>query len=155
MKKIYLIIGVVVIILIVAITTVKMSNTVTAPTKTTPSSSPIETSDLKISAPVPGKSFFVPGDIMISGEAKGSWFFEGTFPVQLKDTQGKVISTGQARAIGDWMTTDFVSFTAQLDARSVKEPMSAIVIFSKDNPSGLPQNDVSVELPIQLVVGVM
>jgi len=52
--------------------------------------------------------------LIILGKARGFWFFEGEFPVTLKDADGKVIARASAIAEGNWMTTDFVLFKVQL-----------------------------------------
>jgi hypothetical protein len=87
--------------------------------------------------------------LTITGEARGSWFFEGSFPVTLVDGNRKNISQGIAVAKTGWMTIDFVPF--ELKKLTFIKPINSsngILIFRKDNPSGLPQNDVTFELPI-------
>lgn len=83
----------------------------------------------------------------ISGQARGSWFFEASFPVELKDANNTLLATGIAQAQADWMTTEFVPFTVQLD---FQRPLSknGYLFFKKDNPSGDPQNDDQLILPI-------
>ncbi len=92
---------------------------------------------------VTGKEFSV------IGKARGPWFFEASFPVSVVDTKGVVITQGIARAQGDWMTSDFVPFKAD-----IKVPQSfmgkAFVVLKKDNPSGLPEHDDSLSIPITI-----
>ncbi|MBV9159311.1 MAG: hypothetical protein JO019_01805, partial [Candidatus Kaiserbacteria bacterium] len=45
-------------------------------------------------------------------------------------------------------TTGQVTFTAQVSISGYKGP--ATLVLSKDNPSGLPQNDDSVSIPITI-----
>lgn len=52
--------------------------------------------------------------LLVSGSARGSWFFEGEFPVRLKDAEGRVLAYGLAKAQGEWMTPDFVPFKLEL-----------------------------------------
>jgi Immunoglobulin-like domain of bacterial spore germination. len=82
-----------------------------------------------------------------TGEARG-WYFEGSFPVELKDENGAILAMGQATAQGDWMSSDFVAFKATL---TFAKPTSAsgTLILKKDNPSGLPANDDQVSVPVQ------
>jgi hypothetical protein len=83
----------------------------------------------------------------IIGKARGYWFFEGSFPVEVRDKDGVVLASGIATALGEWMTEDFVRFVSE-----VKVPETyigpATVILKKDNPSGEPQNDALISFPI-------
>ncbi|MFA5023131.1 MAG: DUF333 domain-containing protein [Candidatus Paceibacterota bacterium] len=100
-----------------------------------------------------------PGDkiespLKITGESGGGWFFEGSFPVTLVNWDGLIIATGLAQAKGDWMTTGFVPFEAELKFTKPANPTNqayaekGAIIFKKDNPSGLPANDAAYELSI-------
>ncbi len=86
--------------------------------------------------------------LAISGQARGTWFFEATFPIKVTDSQGTVLGISHAQAQGDWMTQDFVPFTATLDFNATTST-DGFIIFQKDNPSGLPANDASFTLPIK------
>lgn len=96
----------------------------------------------------------VSSPLMISGKARGNWFFEASAPVVLTDWDGKIVAEGVIHADGEWMTTEFVPFSGQLifvspykdgDQAALKR---GTLIFKKDNPSGLPENDKSLEIPI-------
>lgn len=100
-----------------------------------------------------------PGDtisspLKITGESGGGWFFEGSFPVMLVNWDGLIIAEGLAKAKGDWMTTNFVPFEAELKFTKPNNPNNqdfmtkGAIIFKKDNPSGLPANDKAYELPV-------
>jgi hypothetical protein len=78
----------------------------------------------------------------IGGKIKGNWFFEGQLPVKLLDGKGNLVSKGTA--VTKQMTEDWVSFDASFPNTGTR---SGTLIFSKDNPSGLPQNDKSVSVP--------
>lgn len=111
----------------------------------------LEKADLiRVDAPRPNASIKSP--LTITGEARGSWFFEASFPVFLTDWNGKIIAEGIATAQDDWMTTDFVSFIATLpfDTGDISGLYSnkGTLILKKDNPSGLPENDDALEMPI-------
>jgi len=86
--------------------------------------------------------------LKLTGEAKGSWFFEASFPVFLVNWDGLIIAQGVAQAKSDWMTTDFVPFEVNLEFIKPDYKNNGAIILKKDNPSGLPQNDASCELPI-------
>jgi len=85
--------------------------------------------------------------LIITGSARGTWYFEASFPIKLIDQNGKLIATAIAQAQTDWMTTDFVPFKATL---TFKKPTTqkGKIIFEKDNPSGLPQNSAQKEINI-------
>ena len=83
----------------------------------------------------------------ISGEAPGPWYFEASFPIKVITPQGDTIGTSHAEAQSDWMTSGQVPFVAVVDViLSYSGP--AIIALLRDNPSGLPENDDSIEMPI-------
>lgn len=88
--------------------------------------------------------------LTITGKMLGPWFFEASFPVSLVDWDGRIIAETFAQAEGEWMTTDYVPFTTTLTFTPPPGniPRGAI-IFKKDNPSGLPEHDDAIELPIR------
>jgi hypothetical protein len=86
--------------------------------------------------------------VMIRGRAKGSWFFEAVFPIALINREGKEIATSQARAEGEWTTEKFVPFSAEIIFPTQDKGEQGALIFKRDNPSGLPENDASVSIPI-------
>jgi len=89
--------------------------------------------------------------ITITGEARGYWFFEATFPVYLTDWDGRIIAEGYATAIRDWMTEDFVPFEVTLSF-TTNDPFSdrGSLIFQKSNPSDLVEHDDALEIPVQI-----
>lgn len=87
--------------------------------------------------------------LVIKGEARGNWYFEASFPVVLTNWDGVIIAQGIAQAEGDWMTTNFVPFTATLNFTKPSYGENGFLILKKDNPSGLPQNDDSLEIPVR------
>lgn len=87
--------------------------------------------------------------VTLHGKVSGLYFFEGTFPVVLKDPSGKTLAQTVARADDDWMTDKDVNFTAQLIFK-VSAPTAATLVFEKDNPSGLPENDYSRSFDVHL-----
>ncbi len=92
-----------------------------------------------------------PGDtvtspLVVTGEAAG-WYFEASFPVRLLDSDGNEIAVTPAQAQGDWMTADFVPFQATLTFTTASQ--TGMLVLQKDNPSGEPQNDASLWIPVQ------
>lgn len=85
--------------------------------------------------------------LTVKGEARGYWFFEASFPVKLFDGNGREIAVGIAQAEKEWMTTDFVPFSATL-AFTKPSTATGTLVFEKDNPSGLPEHDDALRIPI-------
>lgn len=88
--------------------------------------------------------------LKVTGKARGTWFFEASFPVILTDWDGRIIAQAPAAAVGDWMTTDWVPFEAALifeNPAAVTSPRGALIL-RKDNPSGLPQYDDAREIQV-------
>ncbi len=92
--------------------------------------------------------------ISLTGQARGTWFFEGSFPVVIVDWDGLIIGEGHVQAKSDWMTTGFVPFEGVI---TFKKPVNSVsgtysnrgaVILKKDNPSDLPENDDAVEIGV-------
>lgn len=101
---------------------------------------------LNIKVSVPAENAIVGSPLVIQGTAK-NWYFEASFPIKLVDENGNVLAQGTAQAKGDWTVDDFVPFEARLVFDSAQARKGEI-IFEKDNPSGLPENDQSFRLPI-------
>lgn len=85
--------------------------------------------------------------VNISGQARGYWFFEASFPVEIRDAEGKLLAQGIAQADQDWMTEDFVPFSLSLEFLK-PETKNGFIIFKKDNPSGLPDKDDYLSWPV-------
>ena len=84
-----------------------------------------------------------------NGLARGTWYMEASFPVELVGQNGTVIATGMAEAKDDWMTEEFVPFEATL-TWGTTSAASATLILHKANPSGMPENDAEVQIPVLL-----
>lgn len=98
-----------------------------------------------VDSPKPGETA---GQVIsVSGSARGYWFFEASFPIELQSIDGTVIAQGIAQAEGDWMTEEFVPFKSRIE---IANPYfgDVIVVLKKDNPSGEPENDASVRFPL-------
>ncbi len=89
---------------------------------------------------------------LMPGQARGTWFFEASFPVVLVDWDGKIIAQTIATAKSDWMTEEFVPFEATLTFTADEETYSnkGSLILQKDNPSGLPEHDDALEIPVTI-----
>jgi hypothetical protein len=102
--------------------------------------------DIRSDSPRPGATVLSP--LKISGEAVGFWFFEGDFSVELFDDSGVELGSAIATAKGEWMTEDFVPFEAEIDFESF-ETRTGKLVFKKDNPSGLAENDAELVVPVK------
>ncbi|HEU4677682.1 MAG TPA: Gmad2 immunoglobulin-like domain-containing protein [Candidatus Paceibacterota bacterium] len=101
-----------------------------------------------IDAPRPNATVTSP--VTVTGKARGNWYFEGSFPIVVVNWDGLIIGQGVAHADGEWMTTDYVPFSASISYALASETPYArgSIILKKDNPSGLPENDDSREIPV-------
>lgn len=95
----------------------------------------------------PKKNDIVSSPLEISGEARG-WYFEASFPVEMLDSQGKLIGSTKAQAQSDWMTDQSVPFKAKIKFNP-GEAAEGKLVFKKDNPSGNPELDESYEIPVR------
>lgn len=86
---------------------------------------------------------------LITGQARGTWYFEASFPITLENNAGEVLGTAIAQAQTDWMTENFVPFTANLTFNQGTSTQG-ILVFKKDNPSGLPEHEAELRLPVVL-----
>lgn len=96
--------------------------------------------------PLPNQVITSP--VTITGQARGNWFFEASFPVILTNWDGLIIAQGIAQAKSDWMTEEFVPFEATLTFDTPTYKNNGSLILKKDNPSGLPQNDAALEISV-------
>ncbi|OGZ27417.1 MAG: hypothetical protein A2365_03000 [Candidatus Nealsonbacteria bacterium RIFOXYB1_FULL_40_15] len=109
-----------------------------------PSDWHILSGDIRIFSPYSGQE--VENSVDIKGEARGGWFFEADFPVKIVNEDGEVLDQKPASAQGDWMTEDFVPFSATPEFSPNSE--TGKIIFEKANPSGLEENARTVEVPV-------
>jgi hypothetical protein len=121
--------------------------TTTPATATSSATSSANLSD-KIQVTNVASNQVVKSPLTVTGQARGNWYFEATFPVQLVDGNGKVLISAPAQAKSDWMTTEFVPFSVTL---SFAKPATATgtLILRNDNPSGLPENAYELRIPVR------
>lgn len=96
----------------------------------------------------PVSNLLVTSPLKITGQARGKWFFEASFPVKILDANSKVLGQALATTTDDWMTDNFVPFTATLIFLTSTTSKGTLVL-EKENPSGLPQNADHLEIPIK------
>lgn len=102
----------------------------------------------------------VSSPLTFRGEARGMWYFEADFPVVLVDWDGRIIAEGYASAVLDpddpdatWMTEAFVAFEGTLEFENpswdAEFSRRGSLILQRDNPSGLPEHDDALEIPVR------
>ncbi len=101
--------------------------------------------DIIIDQPLPGAS--VARSFALTGSARGQWYFEASFPIEVVDVSGNQLFENFVQAQGEWMTTEFVPFSASITIPG-NYTGPAKLILHRDNASGLPEHDKSVSIPI-------
>ncbi|MBI5457907.1 hypothetical protein HY971_04255 [Candidatus Kaiserbacteria bacterium] len=138
-----------IVIVVLAWVLFAMPARVEAPTAT--STPAVATSTQPLSARVvvtsPKANATVGNIFVVSGSAPGPWYFEASFPIKIVDKVNNFIGRGIAQAQGEWMTTDQVTFTATVTLDGTYSGPATVVLL-RDNPSGMPENDDSVSVPI-------
>lgn len=109
---------------------------------------PVLVADDRIRIAAPLANSVVVSPLAVSGEARGTWYFEASFPLALLDADRAVVVEWYAQAQGEWMTEDSVPFSGTLEFTAPASD-TGYLVFKKDNPSGLPEHDASVEVPVR------
>lgn len=101
-----------------------------------------------LDSPKPNEHISSP--VTISGKARGYWFFEASFPFVLVDWDGRIIAQHYIMTADDWMTEEFIPFSITFEFERPDTSVSnrGALILQRDNPSGLPENDDALEIPI-------
>lgn len=101
---------------------------------------------IKVESPMAGSTVSSP--LVVTGQARGYWFFEASFPVELLDANGERIANNVANAGDEWMTEEFVPFKSELIFEKPSTATGSLVLH-KDNPSGMPENEDSITIPVK------
>lgn len=110
----------------------------------------LEYSDLiQVDNPRPNQKITSP--LVVTGKARGQWFFEAQFPIELVDENGISLGVIPATAQGEWMTEEFVPFTASLTFSTLQTPKGKLIIRNS-NASGLPENEKELVIPVEFKV---
>ncbi len=105
---------------------------------------------IQASNPRPGE--IIESPLVIDGEARGTWYFEASFPVRLLDGNGKEIAVTHMEAQSEWMTEEFVPFKGTLTF-TPPETGTGTLVLEKDNPSGLPEHSDELRIPVRFKPG--
>jgi|GEM_PF-3879683 len=123
-----------------------------------PPGSPVTYDDKKgndvLRVVTPARYAVVGSPLTIAGEARGYWYFEASFPFELLDEDGNVLVSHYATARGEWMTTDYVPFSVTVPVPATAGATGTLVL-KKDNPSGLPEHDDEVRIPVRFRTGTL
>ncbi len=99
------------------------------------------------------KDAVISSPVTVTGRAIGTWFFEGSFPVEVYDENNKLLGSGAAEFIPspeapEWMTEELVNFSGTITFSSTSA-ISGYILFKKDNPSDMRALDESFKLPVK------
>ena len=89
---------------------------------------------LQLKSPRPGELISSP--LNVSGRAPGHWYFEGEFPLLLKDAHGKTIGSASAKAQERWMTRKQVPFRARIRFEKPKTTTGTLVLLQAAQKNG-------------------
>lgn len=122
------------------------SPTSTSTTQLPATTTPDMSNFIRVTTPV--KNQLVRSPLLIQGEARGSWYFEASFPVKLLDANGLQLAILPAQAQGEWMTENFVPFKAEMRFATPTTETGTLVL-ENDNPSGLPEFSKEYRIPVR------
>ena len=111
--------------------------------------SPSAAPDTKAVVTKPTASSTVASTFDISGTAPNSWYFEATFPIQVRDADDDLIGSSQGRAQSDWTVEGPVAFTSTMTVDASYHGPATLILL-KDNPSGNPENSDELTVPITI-----
>lgn len=120
---------------------------VPTPTNTNTAPVVVDKSDL-IRVTSPDAHAVVQSPLHVTGDARGTWYFEAVFPVRVLDANGQELGVIAVHSVGDWMTEDFVPFAGDVTFRT-PTTATGTVVFEQDNPSGLPENADELRIPVR------
>ena len=117
------------------------------PTATENTASSTEPLDASVVVQMPLPNAIVSHSFDVSGSAPSGWFFEATFPIQVRDANDDLIGTSIGQAQEDWTKPGPITFTSQIQVDASYEGPADLILL-KDNPSGDPENADEVTIPI-------
>lgn len=91
--------------------------------------------------------------LRVEGTARGGWFFEGSFPIDITDKEGNIIAQKYAtvKEGHDWMVGREVEvpFEGEISFTVPEGITEGFVVFKKDNPSDKRELDDQFALPVR------
>ena len=85
-------------------------------------------------------------EFQITGEMPSEWFFEGTFPYEIR-VGGKLVYEGSVHTEDDWTENPILRFTTDVNCGDGCMGKGEIVLKNA-NPSGLKENEDSYTIPV-------
>jgi hypothetical protein len=104
------------------------------------------TDTIRVASPSHGNGVASP--LQVTGTARGEWFSEGSFPVVLVDSKGRILAKGNVASQGNWQTTDFVPFSGVLTFARQQSASTGSIYFLESNPSGMAANAQAAVEPV-------
>lgn len=152
MKTTYsiIIVGLIVVAGFFAFSGNQKSITVEIPAPTSPVEEATATKDLSylIQVATPTPAMLVTNPMEISGQARGFWFFEASFPAKIVDANGVELAAFSIETTDDWMTEEFVNFSVTVPF-ATSTTATGTLILHNSNPSGEEKYDEELLIPIQ------
>lgn len=96
----------------------------------------------------PSPNQVITSPLDIRGQARGTWFFEASFPVRLLDAEGNIIAEHYAMTDEEWMTEEFIGFSSRLEFEAPETDTGTLLLI-KDNPSDIREYDARLEMPVR------
>jgi hypothetical protein len=115
---------------------------------TTPEPTYVNATKEDITIATPEVNGTVTREFEVTGKAKGAWFFEGSFMLEVVSPSGDKVAQNIISAEGDWMQDGLVDFKSEIVQMPSAYRGEATLILRKNNASGLPEHDASVSIPI-------
>lgn len=89
----------------------------------------------------------VSSPVVIQGQARGNWFFEEKFLVQVTDEAGKVLGRTNAQAKGDVTPEEFIPFIATVDFPT-PSGVTGYIVLQKMTALGTVETGMSLKVPV-------
>lgn len=102
---------------------------------------------IRVEKPTVGSTVSFP--LEITGETRGNWFFEAEFTVRLVQN-GNELALAIVKAQGEWMTSDYVPFSATMNFDAEGHSGAASLVFKNNNASGKPELDKEFSMPVEI-----
>lgn len=144
--KKYIIVLSSIIIIIVPQLLIRYNKNIQKKEVTSESYSKEQLSDIIVYTPQPND--VVTNPLVVRGKARGTWYFEGEFPITLYYGVKDAFVNINAFALGEWMTEDYVDFEVIINF-PVPSENDGLLVLSKNNPSDLRENDASLRIPLR------
>jgi hypothetical protein len=107
----------------------------------------VEAPGVNVNAPLAGARVTSP--LVVEGDARGDWYFEAQFPLELRAADGAVLAQAPARAQSDWMTEAPVPFRGELNFRVTQDTPATLVL--QEDMSGEGATPREITIPVVLV----